>query len=75
MRKHMLQLFRHFSFCVAIEKLLQSLRLFEIFLLYYCSAGVTKLYPFLKYCLTEPYLNTLPNKTLSKYITELFPML
>ena len=46
-RQHMLQIFRHFCFCVATVKFLQSLRLFEIFLLNYCSAGLTELYPIL----------------------------
>ena len=54
-----------------IVKLLQSLRLFEIFLLNYCSARVTELYPILKQCETKPNLNTLPIYNESYYITEL----
>ena len=56
----MLQIFRLFIFCFATVKLLQPLRLFEIFLLKYDSAGVTELKPIL-HCETEPYLITLPN--------------
>ena len=68
----MLQIFRHSCFFVATVKLLQSLRSFEIVLLYYCSAGVTDLYPISTPCVTEPNLNTLPNRTLSHYINERF---
>ena len=64
-RQHMLQIFRHFSFCVAIVKLLQTLRLFESFLLNYCSPGVTELYPIFIHCETKPYLSILPSYTLS----------
>ena len=67
--------FCHFSFCVASVKLLQSLRLFEIFLLKYCSAGVTKLYPILIHCETKPYLYILSKYTLSLCIFELYPIL
>ena len=56
-------------------KLLQSLRLFEIFLLNYCSAGVTEIYPILIQYRILAYLNTLPSSTLSSYITELYPIL
>ena len=66
--------FAIFSFCVATVTLLQSLRFFEIFLLYYCSAGGTELYSFLIHCETTSYLNTLPKYTLSEYITELYPI-
>ena len=61
----MLQIFRRFPFCVSTVKLLQSLRLFDIFLFNYCSAGVTELYPILIRYETDPYINTLPNQTLS----------
>ena len=56
----MLQIFDIFIFCVATVKLLQSLRLFEIFLLSYCSADASELYPIL-HRKTEPYLNISPN--------------
>ena len=62
-------------FAIFPSALLQSLRLFDIFLLNYCSAGVTELCPILVLCDAKPYLNTLPNKTLSSYITGLFPIL
>ncbi len=42
-KQHRIQTFRHFSICNASVKLLQSLRLFELFLLNYCSAGVIEL--------------------------------
>ena len=74
-RQHRIQIFRHFSFCVASIKLLQSLRLFEILLLYRFSAGVTEVYPILIRCETKPYLYTLSNYTLSLYIFELYPIL
>ena len=64
-RQHMLQIFRHFCFCVTTVKFLQSLRLFEIFLLNYCSAGVTELHYILILCETKHYLNTIPHYTLS----------
>ena len=70
-RQHMLQIFRHFCFCVTTVKFLQSLFLFEIFLLNYCSAGVIELQYILIHCETKHYLNTKPHYTLSKYITEL----
>ena len=46
-RQHRIEISCHFCFCVAWVKLLQCLRLFEIFLTKYCSAGVTELYPIL----------------------------
>ena len=61
----MRQLFRHCCFCVATVKLPQSLRLIEIFLLKYCSAGVTELNPLLIQHPTIPYLNPIPSYTLS----------
>ena len=70
----MLQLFRQISLCVATVKLLQSLRLFEIFLSNYCSAGVIELYPILKLSENTPFLIALPNYTLSEYITALVPI-
>ena len=73
-RQHMLQIFWRFSFCVAMVKLLQTLRLFESFGSNYCSAGVTELYPIFIHCETKPYLKTLPNYTQSYYITELYPI-
>ena len=69
-RQHMLQIFRQFSFCVAIVKLLQTLSLIECFPLNYCSAGLTELYPIFIHCETKPYMNTLPNYTLSQNITK-----
>ena len=51
--------FAIFIFCVATVKMLQSLLLFEIFLLKCCSASVTELYPIFN-CKGEPYLTTLP---------------
>ena len=74
-RQHMLQLFRHCCFCIATLKLLQSIRLSGIFLLKYCSAGVTDLYSLLIHYPTIPYLNILPKYTLSQYINELYPIL
>ena len=61
----MLQIFRNCCFCVATVKLLQSVGLFEIFLLKYCSGGIIELYPILIYYRSIPYLNTLLNSTLS----------
>ena len=74
-RQHMLQIFRNCCFCVATVKLLQSPRLFEIFLLKYCSAGVTEVYPILLHYQIKPYPNTLPTYTLFYYITILNPSL
>ena len=64
-RQHMLQIFRHFSFCVAILKLLQTLHLFESFLLNYSSAGVTELHLIFIHCETKPYVSIFSKYTLS----------
>ena len=58
-------------FCVTTVKFLHSLRLFEIFLLNYCSASVTELHHVLIHFQTKHYLNTIPHYTLSYYITVL----
>ena len=71
----MLQILLHCCSCVAAVKMLQSLRLFELFLSKYCSAGMTELYPILIHYPTTPYLNILLNYTVSQYITELYPIL
>ena len=65
------RIFRHFSFCAASVRLLHFWRWIELFLLNYCSTGVTVLYRILIHCETKPYLNTFSNFTISLYITEL----
>ena len=68
-RQHITDFSPFFFFCCYSQ--VATLFMFVwVFLLRYCSAGVTKLSPILKYCQTEPYRNTLPNKTLSQYITK-----
>ena len=57
--------FAGFFLRVATFKLLQSLRLLETFLLDHFSTGVTEPYQILIHCETKPYLNRLPNFTLS----------
>ena len=41
---HFLHIFFYYFFCLARVKLLQSIRSIEIFLLKFCSGGVSKLY-------------------------------
>ena len=63
-KQHRFKIFSYFSICVASVKLLQSLRLLDIFLLEYCSAGVSELYFILIHYRTIPYLKTIPKYAL-----------